>query len=169
MRVLVIGGTMFNGLALVRDLAREGHEVWILNRGKTEADLPEGIERLYCDRTDHAAMRETLAGRDFDCVFDVSAYRQEDVALMGEILRGHTGHYVFISSTVIYAASNLLPISETHPLDRSTRQNEYGMNKIACEDHLFALEREHGFPATVVALSMVFGPHNILPDRDPMI
>ena len=49
MRVLVIGGTMFNGLALVRDLAREGHEVWILNRGKTEADLPEGIERLYCD------------------------------------------------------------------------------------------------------------------------
>jgi nucleoside-diphosphate-sugar epimerase len=166
MRVLVMGGTMFNGLALVRELRKHGHEVWIVNRGQTRAELPGGVERLVCDRTDHAAMRETLGGRDFDCIFDVSAYRLEDVELMSEIFRGRTGHYVFISSTVIYAASELLPISEDHPVDRSERQNEYGRNKLACEDHLFRLQREQGFPATVVAFSMVFGPNNILPDRE---
>ena len=37
MRVLVMGGTQFNGLALVHDLANTGHQVVILNRGKSEA------------------------------------------------------------------------------------------------------------------------------------
>ena len=166
MRVLVMGGTMFNGLGLVRELRKHGHEVTIVNRGQTQAELPVGVQRLYCDRTDHAVMRQTLAGRDFDCIFDVSAYRLEDVELMAEIFRGRTGHYVFISSTVIYAASNRLPISEDDPLERGDRQNEYGRNKLACEDFLFGLYREHGFPGSVVALSMVFGPNNILPDRE---
>jgi len=161
-----MGGTMFNGLALVRELCKHGHDVTVLNRGKTEAVLPRGVQRLFADRTDEDVLRKTLGGHEFDCVFDVSAYRPEDVRLMTEIFRGRTGHYVFISSTVIYAASNLLPIHEGHPLDRGEHQNEYGGNKIACEDFLFGQHREHGFPATVVALSMVFGPNNILPDRE---
>ncbi|MDJ0847033.1 MAG: NAD-dependent epimerase/dehydratase family protein [Myxococcota bacterium] len=166
MKVLVMGGTMFNGLALVRELRKHGHDVTILNRGKTPAELPHGVSRLVADRTDEPALRKTLGGLEFDCVYDVSAYRLEDVERMTEIFRGRVGHYVFISSTVIYAASDLLPIHEDAPLDRSERQNEYGLNKIACEDFLLRQHREQGFPATVVALSMVFGPNNILPDRE---
>jgi nucleoside-diphosphate-sugar epimerase len=165
-KVLVMGGTQFNGLALVRELVRAGHDVTVLNRGRTDAVLPAGVERLVADRTDPESVRRALAGRDWDCVQDVSAYRPADVELMAELLRGRTGHYVFASSTVIYAASDLLPITESHPVDRSERQNEYGLNKILCEDHLVRQHREHGFPATIVAFSMVFGPHNILPDRE---
>jgi len=164
--VLVMGGTMFNGLALVRELCKHGHDVTVLNRGKTEAIVPRGVQRLFADRTDEEALRKTLGGLEFDCVVDVSAYRPEDVRLMTDILRGRTGHYVFISSTVIYAASDRLPIHEGFPIERGESQNEYGGNKIACEDYLFAQHRENGFPATVVALSMVFGPNNILPDRE---
>jgi nucleoside-diphosphate-sugar epimerase len=153
-------------LALVWELSRAGHDVTILNRGKSEARLPSGVERLVADRTDPDSVRRALSGRDFDCVQDISAYRPEDVRLMTEILRGRVGHYVFASSTVIYAASDVLPITEDHPLERSDRQNEYGLNKILCEDHLIREHREHGFPATIVAFSMVFGPHNILPDRE---
>ncbi len=109
---------MFNGLTLVRELCKHGHDVTVLNRGKTEAILPRGVQRLFADRTDEGALRQTLGGLEFDCVFDVSAYRPEDVRLMTEIFRGRTGHYVFISSTVIYAASDLLPIHEGFPLDR---------------------------------------------------
>jgi nucleoside-diphosphate-sugar epimerase len=166
MNVLVMGGTQFNGLALVRELARSGHDVTILNRGKTQALLPAGVQRLVADRTQPESVRAALAGRDFDCVYDISAYRPEDARLMSELLRGRVGHYVFASSTVIYAPSNLLPIGEDHPVDRSDRQNEYGLNKILCEDHLIREHRERGFPATIVAFSMVFGPHNILPDRE---
>jgi len=166
MNVLVMGGTQFNGLALVHELARAGHCVTILNRGKTEANLPSGIERLTCDRTDHAALKATLAGLEWDCVYDISAYRPEDVSIMIDVLEGHTGHYVFASSTVIYARSDLLPITENHPVERGESQNAYGGNKLLCEDLLMQAWREKGFPASIVAFSMVFGPHNIIPERE---
>jgi nucleoside-diphosphate-sugar epimerase len=165
-KVLVMGGTQFNGLALVRELVRTGHDVTILNRGKSAGTVPRSVRRLVADRTDLESMRAALGNEEWDCVQDVTAYRPEDVAFMIERLRGRVGHYVFVSSTVIYAASDLLPIHEDAPVDRSPRQNEYGRNKILCEDLLLRAHREHGFPATTVALSMVFGPHNILPDRE---
>lgn len=166
MQVLVMGGTQFNGLALVHELVRHGHRVSVLNRGRTKAELPRSVERLVADRTDFRALADALGGREFDAVIDVSAYRLEDVRFMTEHLRGRTGHYVFISSTVIYAAADLLPIGEDHPVDRGPRQNEYGLQKLLCEDLLLHEHRENGFPASVVALSMVFGPHNIIPDRE---
>jgi dTDP-glucose 4,6-dehydratase len=161
-----MGGTQFNGLALVHELARTGHDVVILNRGQSEADLPVGVERVFADRTDHDQMREVLGAVDVDAVIDVSAYRPEDVRLMVEIFRSRIAHYVFISSTVIYAASDVLPITEGHPVDRSAAQNEYGRNKLDCEDILLREFRENRFPASIVALSMVMGPRNIMPDRE---
>jgi nucleoside-diphosphate-sugar epimerase len=73
MRVLVMGGTQFNGLALVRELVRTGHDVAICNRGKTPGVLPGGVERLYAERTDPAALRAALARRAWDCLLDKSA------------------------------------------------------------------------------------------------
>jgi nucleoside-diphosphate-sugar epimerase len=166
MRVLVMGGTQFNGLALVRELARTGHDVTVLNRGQTAADLHRSVRRLQGDRTDVARMRELFAHEEFDCVQDMSAYHPEDVELMVELFHGKTGHYVFASSTVIYAASDVLPISEDHPVDRSDAQVEYGLHKLLCEDILVRAHRERGFPATIVPFSMVFGPHNTLLDRE---
>ena len=166
MKVLVMGGTQFNGFALVRELVRTGHDVTIVNRGKTEAPLPRSVKRLICDRTDASAMREVLSGLEFDCIHDVSAYRPEDVELMVEIFRGRTGHYIFASSTVIYAASHSLPITEGHAVDRSSAQNEYGLNKLLCEDILMREHRENGFPISLTAYSMVFGPRNIIPERE---
>ena len=165
-KVLVMGGTQFNGLALVRELARTGHDVTILNRGKSEAVLPRNVRRLYCDRTDAEKMRAVLRGEDFDCVQDISAYRPEDVQLMVELFRGRIGHYIFASSTVTYAAATILPITEHYPDERGESQNEYGLNKLLCEDILLREFREHHFPATIAAFSMVFGPHNIIPERE---
>lgn len=166
MRVLVMGGTQFNGLALVHDLANTGHQVVILNRGKSEAKLPLGVERVYADRTKPDQMREVLRSVEVDAVIDVTAYRPEEVELMIEIFRGRIEHYVFISSTVIYAASDLLPITEDHPVERGPAQQEYGRNKLLCEDILVRAWRESRFPASTVCFSMVMGAGNILPDRE---
>lgn len=166
MRVLVMGGTQFNGLALVHELAQTGHDVVILNRGQSQADLPLGVERVYADRTQVEQMRDVLGPLEVDAIIDVSAYRPEDVTLMIDLFRGRIAHYIFISSTVIYAASDHLPITENHPLERGPIQNEYGKNKLLCEDILFREWRQNRFPASVVAFSMVMGAHNILPDRE---
>jgi nucleoside-diphosphate-sugar epimerase len=166
MKCLVMGGTQFNGLALVRELAKHGHDVTVVNRGKTPVELPLGVQRRFADRTDAAALTAALGSDDWDVVYDVNAYRPEDVEQMSALLHGRIGHYVFVSSTVIYAASERLPISEDFPIDRSPQQNEYGRLKIDCEDLLVRQHRERGFPATSVPLSMGFGPGNILPDRE---
>ena len=120
MKALVMGGTQFNGLALVKELVKTGHDVTILNRGQSDAVVPRRVKRLICDRTDHEKMRKTLGRVDFDCVFDISAYRPEDVQLMAEIFRGRIGHYIFASSTVIYAASKR---SEEHTSELQSRRN----------------------------------------------
>ena len=60
MKVLVMGGTRFNGLALVQELVKWGHDVTVLNRGQSEARLPRPVRRLYADRTNHEQLREVL-------------------------------------------------------------------------------------------------------------
>ena len=60
----------------------------------------------------------------------------------------------------------MLPVGEDDGDERGPDQNEYGLHKLLCEDLLRAAHTERGFPATTVAFSMVFGPHNFLPDRE---
>ena len=165
-KVLVMGGTRFNGLALVQELAKWGHEVTVLNRGQSKAPLPHAVRRLYADRTNHDQLREVLGAEEFDVVQDTSGYALADVQPLVEILRGRIGHYVFASSTVIYAKPKVLPIRESDPVDRSERQTEYGSQKLKVEAYLFEQYRTSGFPATVVPFSMVFGPNNIIADRE---
>lgn len=161
-----MGGTNFNGLALVHELARQGHDVTVLNRGKSEADIPDSVQRLVGDRGEPETIRAALAGTEWDVIHDVTAYHPPDVELMLELFRDRVGHYIFASSTVTYAASDDLPITENHPDDRSDRQIEYGLHKLLCEDLLWQAHTDHGFPATSVPFSMVFGPHNMIATRE---
>ena len=166
MNMLVMGGTRFNGLHLVHELVRCGHTVTTLNRGVTEARLPRDVRRLYADRKDMPQLRETLGSEEFDVVFDISAYVLEDVESMVDIFEGRTGHYVFASSTVVYAASNILPMNEDFPVDSTPRQSDYGRNKLICEEFLMRAFRQRRFPMTVARFSMVFGPDNGILDRE---
>src|SRR3989304_4144854 len=72
MRVLVVGGTEFISLALVRALIRDGHAVTVLNRGRKNDRLPAGVSVIPCDRKDHAALQSALAGARFDGVCDIT-------------------------------------------------------------------------------------------------
>jgi nucleoside-diphosphate-sugar epimerase len=166
MRALVLGGSRFNGLALVEELARTGHEVTVLNRGQSAATFPHGVRWLPGDRDQAESMSVALAGREWEVVYDVSGYTLPQVQTAVELLRGRVAHYIFASSTVTYAASRLLPIRESSADNDTPQQNDYARNKLACERYLFAQHKENGFPASTVPFSMVFGPHNIIPDRE---
>ena len=146
MKVLVMGGTRFNGLALVQELVKWGHEVTVLNRGQSEARLPRPVRRLYADRTNHEQLREVLGREEFDVVQDLSGYALADVQPLVEVFRGRIGHYLFGSSTVIYARPRVLPIRESDPVDRSERQTEYGQQKLNVEAYLFDQYRSERLP-----------------------
>src|ERR1700744_3086283 len=116
-----MGGTRFNGLALVQELVKWGHEITVLNRGQSEARLPRPVRRLYADRTNHEQLREVLGQQEFDVIQDTSGYALADVQPLVQSLRGRVGHSLFGSSTVIYARPRVLPIRESDPVDRSER------------------------------------------------
>ena len=72
MECLILGGSEFIGLHVVRELLRRRHRVAVLNRGTRNHRLPAGVEVLLADRKEHAALRARLQGRGFDAVFDIA-------------------------------------------------------------------------------------------------
>ena len=74
MRALVLGGSVFVGKRLVQALVAGGHDVSVLNRGKTPTELPEGVGHLVADRTDMASMKAAVGSSDWDVVYDVSGF-----------------------------------------------------------------------------------------------
>ena len=102
MNSLVLGGSVFVGKHTVEALLAAGHDVAVLNRGRTPSDLPDAVERLVADRTDIAQMRSALGRREWDAVFDVSGFVMaaggSDIEDLLDLLDGHVGHYVNVSS-----------------------------------------------------------------------
>lgn len=167
-KVLVLGGTRFIGLRLVHHLHGLGHVVTVLNRGQTEAALPEGVTRLRADRADPSQVSSALAGKEFDAVFDISGYQPADLEPVIESLDGRVGHYVFCSSVAVYARWDTVPIREDYPSKDASESDGYSAGKVLCEDMLMeAFDR--GFPASVVRPPIVYGPHNHIGNREPGI
>ena len=178
MKILVLGGTRFIGLHIVRILCGEGHEVSILNRGVTPAEVPVGVKRLHADRNDSGRVKKVLEGSSYDAVLDLSGYSPDDLKPVVEVLNGKVGHYVFCSSGAVYGlpfgrlnqagarsgytdmAGGKAAVSEEYPVDRSADAGQYGQNKISCEDLLMDAYAKQGFPGTSLRAVWVYGPDN---------
>ena len=160
MQVLVIGGTEFIGLHVVRALLRDGHRVTVLNRGRQAARLPAGVGTILCDRKDHAALRATLAGERTDALVDITyaPTTGEDVEALLDALDGRVGHALFVSTGRVHDHSLPIPYAEDAP--RSLYWGEYAKNKIAGEDACLRRHRERGLGVTIVRPTHVYGPLN---------
>lgn len=160
MEVLVVGGTEFISVHVVRALLRRGHAVTVLNRGRRPERRPAGVRQLVADRRDHDGLRRALVGARFDAVVDV-AYAPttgEDVAALLDALEDRAGHVLFVSTGRVYDHARPIPFDEETP--RSLYWGEYAKNKIAGEDVLLACHRERGLPVTIVRPTHVYGPLN---------
>ena len=160
MRVLVMGGTEFISLHLVRALLREGHAVTVFNRGRRADRLPAGAGIISGDRKDHAGLRERLSGGRFDAVYD-TAYAPttgEDVAALLDVVAPDRPHVIFASSGRVYDHALPIPYHEDTP--RGDYWGEYARHKIAGEDALMKRHRETGLPVTIVRPTHVLGPFN---------
>ncbi|HWH19049.1 MAG TPA: NAD-dependent epimerase/dehydratase family protein, partial [Solirubrobacterales bacterium] len=79
MRVLVLGGTRFIGLALVQELLGAGHTVAIVHRGEHEAeDLPPAVEHIHTARRDLPSHRDAIARFAPDAAVDLAAMTAAD-------------------------------------------------------------------------------------------
>ena len=110
-RVLVLGGTGFLGPAIVGSLVARGHQVTLLNRGKTNPRLFPGLEKIRCDRRVGAKAYVELPERAWNAVIDVWP---DDPQLVGDALEAiEAKHWVFVSSIAVYRSFVTVGLDES--------------------------------------------------------
>ncbi len=164
-RVLVIGGTLFIGRALVDQLLERGDEVVIMHRGNG-TPFGERVTELRCDRNDVAAVRSALRDTSFDVVYD-NVYdwergtTAEQVTAAAVAASAKLRRYVFTSTVAAYPEGG--PYDEQAALVPSDHPNVYGAQKADSERALFDLHRRQGLPVTTLRPAFIYGPNNPFP------
>lgn len=165
MKILVMGGSRFIGLHLVRLLHGQGHDVSVLNRGQTSVQFPEGVSRLQADRYDTGQINAALAGKSFDAAYDISGYDVPSLEPLMGVLAGNVGHFIFCSTTAVYAPSDTFLVSEDFPLHYDSPR-KYSTDKIACEEFLDKVGISRNIPITIIRPPYVYGPDNYIGSRE---
>lgn len=153
--ILFLGGTGNISTAVVELLVARGHRVGVLTRGTQAA--PAGVCQLTADRHDADAMRRAIGGDWPDVVINFIGYTPAELALDHAVFAGHIRHYLFISTTMVYAVPRRqLPLTEEGA--RGNPFSPYAQQKHLCEDWLLEKWRAEKFPVTIVRPSHTYGP-----------
>lgn len=156
MKVLFIGGTGVISTACTNLAAERGIELYLLNRGRTPADLPAGIRLIPGDLSNEREVGSALAGETYDVVANFINFTATDIERDLRLFRGKVGQYVFISSCSVYQKPlRDYRVTESTPLANPYWQ--YARDKIACEQRLTDEYRSTGFPVTIVRPSLTYG------------
>lgn len=160
MKVLILGGTLFLGRALVEAASARGHQVTMFNRGRLSPDSLPNVERLRGDRD---GCLDALRGRRWDVVIDTSGYVPRLVRASAELLADAIERYVFVSSISVYADFSK-PFDENSPLatmpEGSTEEvtgASYGPLKVLCER---ALQQTLPGRGLIIRPGVIVGPHD---------
>ena len=156
MKILIIGGTGTISSAITRQLAAEGHDLWLLNRGNRCAEVPENVTIITGDiNADAEGVLSRLGDETFDAVCEFIGFVPEQIERDIRMFSGRTRQYVFISSASAYNK----PARQHVITEGTTLANpywEYSRNKIACEALLMQAYRDNGFPVTIVRPSHTY-------------
>ncbi len=161
MKALFIGGTGTISMAITRLLAKNPEwELYLLNRGSRDTELPEGVKTIRANINDEAEAAAALDGMTFDCVCDFIAFVPGQLERDYRLFSGKTKQFMFISSASAYQKPlGDYKITESTPLVNPYW--EYSRNKIACEEYLMKMHRENGFPVTIIRPSHTYDERNV--------
>lgn len=160
MKILFIGGTGTISMAITRLLIRQGHELYLLNRGSRTTELPEGVKLLNGDINDEDSIKKLTEGMTFDAVGEFIGFVPEQVERDVRLFAGKTKQYIYISSASAYQKPlSDYRITESTPLSNPYWQ--YSRDKIACEEYLMKQYRENGFPVTVIRPSHTYDERSV--------
>jgi 2'-hydroxyisoflavone reductase len=153
MRLLILGGTIFLGRALVASARGRGHTVTLFNRGRHHPELFPDVEKLRGDRNSDLS---ALGGRRFDAVIDPSGYTALQVQRVLDATRSSTGHYVFVSSLSVYRSCPPgRPYDESAPVAEG--DGDYGADKARAEERLLDARPTS---SACVRPGLIVGPHD---------
>jgi nucleoside-diphosphate-sugar epimerase len=185
MKILVIGGTGFLGVPLVRELARMGHSVTLFHRGATKVDLP--AEHILGSRNQLPELRPRA-----DVVIDLILSSGSQAESLMRTFRGVASRIVAASSMDVYRACGILHGSEDGPLQPTPLTEESALRtklRTYPEAQVKMLQKVFGWldgdydkipveravlgdaelPGTVLRLPMIYGPGDHLRRFHPVV
>ena len=175
--VLVTGGAGFIGSELVRQLAKAGHNVVVVDnltngrRAHLDGVLGKRCRLEIVDIRDYYRMTTLLA--DIDIVFHLACLgvrhsihsplenhevnatatlRLLELSRMQEVKR-----VVYVSSSEVYGTARHVPMTEEHPTFPMT---VYGASKLAGECYTRAFWETYRFPTVVIRPFNTYGPRS---------
>jgi nucleoside-diphosphate-sugar epimerase len=176
MKVLIIGGTRFIGVFVVRRLIEEGHDVTVFHRGQTNSELPASVTHILGDRRNLSGFASEFARIAPDVVLDMVCYNDQGAETLMDTFRGNARRAVVVSSMDVYRAygcllgleaaqSDPMPLNEDSPLRESRfpyRGQAKGPDDMAFNYDKIPVEKavmsDPDLPGTVLRLPAVYGP-----------
>jgi nucleoside-diphosphate-sugar epimerase len=154
MKILIMGGTRFLGVALTKTLLAQGHEVVLFNRGNQPA--PMGVRVILGDRTDPMQIKEKLGNEQFDAIFDNNGRELTDTQPLVDLFSDRILHFIYMSSAGVYLDSETMPYFEGDAVDPNSRHK----GKLHTETYLKQAYDRIGFPFTSIRPTYIYGPQN---------
>lgn len=154
--VLILGGTGWLSGRIARRMLTNGATVMCLARGGRPS--PEGASLVLADRDDPAAY-DTVSGRDWDHVIDISSTARHVEAAV-DALGTRAARWTYVSSMSVYSDDATVGADETAPVHAPAEpgdEYEYGAQKVAAENAVRALGER----------SLIVRPGLIVGDGDP--
>lgn len=159
MNILLIGGTGRISMAVSKELLKQGHTLYLLNRGNRNEALP-GAVFLQADIEQEDTVRVLLGDLTFDAVADFIAFTPEQIQRDYRLFAGRTRQYIFVSSASAYQKPQKdYRITENTPLENPYWA--YSRNKIACEEWLMEQYQKGNFPVTIVRPSHTYDERSV--------
>ena len=177
MRLLVTGGAGFIGRALSNRLAREGHEVWVIDdlSAGDESALDEAVLFTRGDVTDVPKLWTLLQG--VACVFHLAArvsvpqsvlYPREynsvnvggTVSVMEAMRDAGVRRVVMASSGAVYGEQVVQPVSEDVA---PNPDSPYAVSKLAAEHYVHTIGALWGIETVCLRIFNAYGPGQQLP------
>lgn len=177
MRFLVTGGAGFIGRALANRLAREGHEVLVIDdlSAGDEAALDPAVLFTRGDVTDVPKLWTML--QDVDCVFHLAArvsvpqsilYPREynavnvggTVSVMEAMRDAGVRRVVLTSSGAVYGEQAIQPVHEGLPVHPDS---PYAVSKLAAEHYVHTIGALWGIETVCLRIFNAYGPEQRVP------
>ena len=184
MRILVTGGAGFLGSVLANALARQGHEVLVLDDlsagDQTRLDakvffhrgeitnrpklwtLLQGVQCVYHLAARVLVAESTLYPREYN---DVNV--GGTVALLEAMRDVGVPRLVFTSSGAVYGAQEAQPVAET---TTPNPQSPYAVSKLAAEYYVHTIGALWGTTTVALRIFNAYGPGQpLLPSHSPVV
>lgn len=79
MKILVLGGTRYFGIPMVKSMIKKGHEITIATRGLTEDSFGDKVKRVRLNVYDPESVEMAVKGTAYDLVIDKMGYGSKDI------------------------------------------------------------------------------------------